>query len=269
VECLTLTYKEYWGYYWRVTARHQIPGIFKWDEDLVTLIEKACALKPGAEILDLGCAGGDQAKVLAKKGYKVTGVDYVPALIEYTKDAFVKEGLGGDFIVEDMREINYENRFDLVTMLSGAFGYFCDEGNKEMLEKIHRALKPGGHAFIDYLPVERYCATGQTRKWHKIEGGYTLVEEWYDAPTATYRSQCTQIMLDGRIITGADEENRGAFEVLRCYSAREMEDLAREAGFDLAAHLTRNHIGNPGYQPRPDEPRGMIVLRKGGENDVN
>jgi SAM-dependent methyltransferase len=269
LESQTLSYKECWGYYWRVTARRQIPGIFKWDEDLVTLIEKAGALKPGAEILDLGCAGGDQAKVLAKRGYKVTGVDYVPALIEYAKNAFAKEGLGGDFRVGDMREIDYQNRFDLVMMLSGTFGYFNDAQNQEMLGKIRRALKPGGHAFIDYLPVERFCATGHKKDWYKIEGGYSLGEEWYDAPTSTYRSNRTHIMLDGRIITAADEENKGAFEVLRCYSAREMETLGENAGFSVAAHLTRNHIGNPGYQPRPDEPRGMIVLLKGARRDGN
>jgi SAM-dependent methyltransferase len=263
LESQTLSYKEYWGYYWRVTSRRQIPGIFKWDEDLVSLIEKVCTLEPGAEILDLGCAGGDQAKLLAKKGYKITGVDYVPALIEYAKNTFAKEGLGGDFRVGDMREMDDQNRYDLVTMLSGTFGYFSDEGNKEMLGKIHRALKPRGHAFIDYLPVERFCATGYSRTWYNIEGGYSLGEEWYDAPTSTYRSNRTHILGDGRIITGADEENRGAFEVLRCYTAREMENLARETGFGVTAHLTRNHIGNPGYQPRQDEPRGMIVLGKG------
>jgi SAM-dependent methyltransferase len=264
MERLALTYKEYWGYYWRITSRHQIPGIFKWDEDLVSLIEKACVLKPGAEVLDLGCAGGDQVKVFAKKGYRVTGMDYVPSLIDYAREAFAKEGLGGDFSVGDMRDIDYENKFDLVTILSGTFGYFSDVQNQEMLGKIHRALKPGGYAFIDYLPLEDFAARRPARNWHPIDGGYGLNEEWFDVLTSTHRTRNTHILLEGRIIEGTVEEDGGANEILRCYSAREMETLAGTAGFTVTAHLNRYNLENPDRQPLPGEPRGMIALKKGG-----
>jgi SAM-dependent methyltransferase len=261
-----LTYKEYWGYYWRVTSRHKIPGIFKYDEQLVDLIEKVCALKPGNEILDLGCAGGDQLKLFARKGYHVTGIDFVPSLIEYAKNAFEKEGLKGVLLADDMRNIAYENRFDLVTMLSGTFGYFSDDGNREMLVKIRGALKPGGSAFIDYLPLEKYCQSGHTRNWHEIDGGYHLSEVWFDVPTSTMRSRSTHILLDGRIIEGA--EDGVVSEVLRCYGAREMELLAESAGFTVKAHLTRSHLGNPAYSPSPGEPLGMLVIKKGNTKDA-
>jgi 2-polyprenyl-3-methyl-5-hydroxy-6-metoxy-1,4-benzoquinol methylase len=81
METLKLTYQEYWGYYWRVVSRHKIPGIFKWDEDLVNLIEKHCQLPKGASILDLGCAGGDQAKLFSRRGFTVVGIDTVKSLI--------------------------------------------------------------------------------------------------------------------------------------------------------------------------------------------
>jgi SAM-dependent methyltransferase len=262
MEKLTLTYKEYWGYYWRVTSRHQIPGIFEWDKNLVDLIEKVCELKPGAEMLDLGCAGGDQLKLFARKGYHVTGIDYVPSLIEYARQVFTKEELKGDFLVDDMRNITYENRFDLITMLSGTFGYFSDVQNQEMLEKIRRALKPGGVAFLDYLSFEEYITTARSRKWHPVEGGYALSESWFDVPTSTLRSTFMHILLDGRIIEAAYEYGNNISEVLRCYTAREMVNLAETAGFSVKALLTRNHIGNPDYQPHENEPRRMIVISK-------
>jgi 2-polyprenyl-3-methyl-5-hydroxy-6-metoxy-1,4-benzoquinol methylase len=268
MEKLVLTYKEYWGYYWRVTSRHLIPGIFKYDEQLVELIEKVCALKTDAEILDLGCAGGDQLKLLARKGYRVTGIDFVPSLIEYAKKTFEKEGLSGNLLVDDMRNIDYTNRFHLVTMLSGSFGYFSDVQNQEMLDKIHRALKPGGTAFIDYLPLEDFAARRPARTWHLIVGGYGLNEEWFDALTSTHRTRNIQILLDGRIIEGAVEEDGGANEALRCYTAREMETMASTAGFTVTAHLCRYHLENPGRKSLPGEPRGMIVLKKGVDNNA-
>ena len=82
MKTLKLNYEEYWGYYWRITSRHKIPGIFKWDEDLVNLIEQQCQLPRGASILDLGCAGGDQAKLFSRRGHMVVGIDKVKSLID-------------------------------------------------------------------------------------------------------------------------------------------------------------------------------------------
>ena len=259
-----LTYEEYWGYYWRITSRHAIPGIFQWDHDIVELIEKRCELRPGATILDLGCGGGDQAKVFARKGYKVTGIDKVPSLIDYARKLFKGEGLKGEFIVQDMRSVAYNNEFDLCTMLSGTFGLLTERENAKLLVKIHSALKAGGQAFIDYLPIELYSSTRHTRTWHPIENGYALSEEWFDVPTSTYRTRIMHILLDGTILEAADEAGYGANEVIRCYSAKEIELLAESAGFTVTAHLSRKSIGNPDYIPEENEPRRMLILKKAG-----
>ena len=177
MQILRLTFEEYWGYYWRVVSRHKIPGIFKWNQDLVDLIEKHCELRPEASILDLGCGGGDQAKLFARKGYRVTGIDKVKNLIEYATDAFEKEGLSGEFHTADMREIEYQNKFDLCVMLSGTFGLLTEKENEQLLKKIHRALKPDGQAFIDYLPLESYSKLSHTRNWNTIDDGFSLTEE--------------------------------------------------------------------------------------------
>ena len=258
------TYEEYWGYYWRVTSRHAIPGIFQWDKDLVDLIEMKCKLSPGDSILDLGCGGGDQAKVFARKGYRVVGIDKVPSLIEYARKVFKDEGLEGQFIVQDMRSIDYDNEFDLCTILSGTFGLLAEKENAELMVKIHRALKTDGQAFIDYLPLELYSATQRTRTWHPIENGYALSEEWFDVPTSTYRTRIMHILLDGTIIEAADEAGYGANEVIRCYGAREIEILAESAGFIVTAHLSRKNVASHDYMPEENEPRGMLILRKAG-----
>ena len=206
MEVQKLTYKEYWGYYWRITARHRIPGIFEWDQDLVELIETQCSLPPGGKILDLGCAGGDQSKLFSQKGYSVTGIDQVPSLIAFAKETYQQGGLHGQFIVGDMREIDYQAQFDLCVMLSGTFGSPSDDQDRLLLRKIHRSLKHNGHAFIDYLPLEAYCQRQRSRTWHGIEGGYALGEEWFDARTSTYRTRHLHILLEGRIIEAADED---------------------------------------------------------------
>jgi ubiquinone/menaquinone biosynthesis C-methylase UbiE len=262
MEELRLTYQEYWGYYWRVVHRHKIPGIFKWDQDLVDLIEKQCALKPGASVLDLGCGGGDQAKLFARKGYRVVGIDKVRSLIEFATDAFKKEGLSGEFHTADMRGIKYQNEFDLCVMLSGTFGLPAEKENEQLLQKIHRALKADGQAFIDYLPLVQYSKLSHTRSCNTIDDGFSLREEWFDAPTSTYRTKHIQILLDGKIIRPAEEAGYGADEIIRCYGVREIEDLAERTGYAVKAHLARKQIGNPDYIPEASEPRGMLILEK-------
>ncbi len=262
METLRLTYQEYWGYYWRVLSRHKIPGILKWDQDLVDLIEKQCSLTPGASILDLGCAGGDQAKLFAKKECKIVGIDQVKSLVEFAIEAFKKEGLSGEFHVGDMREIEYQNEFDLCVILSGTFGLLRENENEQLLQKIHRALKPDGQVFIDYLPLETYSKLSHTKSWNTIDGGFSLREEWFDVLTSTYRSQHIHILLDGKIIRAAEEAGYGADEIIRCYSAREIEVLAERIGFGVKAHLTRKQIGSPNYIPEAGEARGMIVLSR-------
>lgn len=262
MEVLRLTYQEYWGYYWRVVSRHKIPGIFKWDQNLVDLIEKQCALKPGASILDLGCGGGDQAKLFARKGYRIVGVDKVKSLIEFATEAFKKEGLNGEFHAADMKELEYQNAFDLCVMLSGTFGLFTERENEQLLQKIHGALKPDGQAFIDYLPLESYSRLSHTQSWNTIDGGFSLREEWFDVPTSTYRTKHMHILLDGKIIKPAEEVGYGADEIIRCYGCREIEDLAERTGYGIKAHLTRKQIGSPDYIPEASEPRGMVILAK-------
>ncbi len=262
MEELRLTYQDYWGYYWRVVARHKMSGIFEWDQNLVDLIEKQCALRPKASILDLGCGGGDQAKLFARKGYRVVGIDKVKSLVEFATEAFKSEGLNGEFHTADMRDIEYQNEFDLCVILSGTFGLLTEKENEQLLEKIHRALRPDGQAFIDYLPLEQYSKLPHTRSWHEIDGGFSLSEEWYDVPSSTYRSKHIQILMDGKVIRPVEEADYNADEIIRCYGCREIEDLAERIGFNVKAHLSKKQIGNPDYMPVVDEPRGIIILAK-------
>jgi SAM-dependent methyltransferase len=134
VKVVEKSWNEFWAAYWRIGDRHRIPGIFEWDRRLVEFIEDVCCLSPGARILDLGCGGGDQAKVFASKGYDVVGVDIAPSLVAHARDQFEHEGLNGTFLVGDMRRIDYDGEFDCCTILSGTFGFFGAEGGWELSE---------------------------------------------------------------------------------------------------------------------------------------
>ena len=65
-------------------------------------------LRPGADLLDLGCGPGQPvARYFAEKGFKVTGVDGSPTMIEL----FRRNLPGHDAVVADMRSLRLERRF--------------------------------------------------------------------------------------------------------------------------------------------------------------
>jgi ubiquinone/menaquinone biosynthesis C-methylase UbiE len=71
----------------------------------------------GRLALDLACGEGYNARILARKGAKVTGADFSTKLIEHARTEEVKEKLGIDYHVMDAADLSRfpSNHFDLVT----------------------------------------------------------------------------------------------------------------------------------------------------------
>lgn len=252
------SWNEFWAAYWRIESRHRIPGIFEWDRSLVDFIEAVCGLKPGMAILDLGCGGGDQAIHFARKGYRVTGIDIAPSLIEYARRQFADENLLGEFIAADMRAIDYRDQFDAVLILSGTFGFFSDEENLALLRKICCALKPGGKVFINYLEPLR-GGEQPARTWQEIPEGWQLNETWHDVETATYRSKNFIIRKDGVMIVPKTEHGYHADEIIRCYTVPEIKALFRQAGLHYLAGYTTADFSLPPKPLSPTSPRNVAV----------
>lgn len=71
----------------------------------------------GQLVLDLACGEGYNTRILAKKGAKVTGVDFSTRLIELARIEEAKEKLGIDYHVADAADLSRfsSNHFNIVT----------------------------------------------------------------------------------------------------------------------------------------------------------
>lgn len=250
--------------HWRIHHRHSIPGIFEWDRQLVDFIEDVCGLSPGARILDLGCGGGDQAKVFAHKGYDVVGVDIAPSLIEIARHQLQKEGLKGAFTVGDMRAIDYDAEFDACVLLSGTFGFFGDVEDQELLNSIGRAVKAGGKVFIMFLSANR--TNKRSQSWSETEDGWELHESWFDSETSTYRSRALIIQKDGTVITPKVEPGYHAHEVIRCYTVPEMRTMLARAGLQYLASYSDRDLSTPSKPLAPETARNIVVAERPRED---
>ena len=59
------------------------------------------AIPPSARILDAGCGTGENALFFAQRGYKITGIDYLPGPIELAKKKAAERGISATFLVID------------------------------------------------------------------------------------------------------------------------------------------------------------------------
>ena len=102
-----------------------------------------------ADILDLACGYGRHANRLAVKGHRVTGIDLTAGFLEIARKDARARGVQVRYQQGDMRHLDFQGAFDAVLLLFTAFGYFSDEQNFLVLEKVVRALRPGGLFVFD------------------------------------------------------------------------------------------------------------------------
>ncbi len=118
-----------------------------------------------ARILDVGCGYGRHAIELARSGHEVTGLDTsLPLLIkaaEITREA----GVEVNFMHQDMREMTFTDEFDGAYCVMTSFGYFDDDTNYDVLQRVYRAIRPGGRFFLEVINRDFILHDLPSRVW--------------------------------------------------------------------------------------------------------
>ena len=97
----------------------------------------------GGDVLDLCCGPGRHSVELAGRGWKVTGVDRTPYLLNKARERAAGAGVEVEFVEQDMREFCRADTYDLALSLFTSFGYFdTEQENARVLRNLHASLRP-------------------------------------------------------------------------------------------------------------------------------
>jgi len=189
----------------------------------VEFISSALETPNGAEILDVGCGYGRHAIELVQRGYSVTGLDLSLPLLIRAADEAQRRGLAVNFVHADMREMSFDKQFAGAYSMLTSFGYFDEETNLRVAERIGRSLKPGGRLLLDVLNRDYVVSDLPVRVWWEGTGCVVLEEVDFNFHTSRINTHRSIVFEDGRQV----EQELS----VRAYSLHEIGRLLRQAGF--------------------------------------
>jgi SAM-dependent methyltransferase len=209
-------------------------------------------LAEGSEILDLCCGFGRHALELARRGYRITGLDLCAQFLDIARKTAEHEELDITLVRSDMRRIPFENRFDAVINMFTAWAYFEeDEDNLQVFRQAAKALRPGGKFLLDQCNWPGIWSRYRPQDWRLHEDGLLEVRE-HRADWLRGRGHDRHILVepDGR---------RSELNIsLAMYTPAQVAQMLQQAGLEVKALYGGLEGGEFGL----DAPRAVYLAQK-------
>jgi cyclopropane fatty-acyl-phospholipid synthase-like methyltransferase len=195
-------------------------------EEEVRVIVELLQTRSGDTLLDVACGYGRHALLLTTKhGLKVTGIDVSSGLIATARRLAAEQGVEIIYEVRHATDLPWSSVFDRAICVYNSFSLFAPEAAPVVLQRIHRALRPGGRLFLDLDNTAFTCRYGTSEThWYTWSGGLTLQE--------IYLHQDRSVEVCRDLVVKTDTTQVEEFVIFkRMYSRREMCDLLSACGF--------------------------------------
>ena len=190
----------------------------------------ALGIAPDARLLDAGCGTGRYAVELARRGYRVTGVDASPALLEVARQ---RPGASAIVFIEtDLLRLPAEPRYDSILCRGVLNDVIADADRRDVFQSFARALNPGAVLLFD---VREWEATVRRKTREPVHE--KTVET--DRGRLTFRSDARldsatrQLRTaEQHVLTAHGSTTTVAYDfVMRCWTLEEVQHVLAQSGF--------------------------------------
>ena len=211
-------------------------------------------------VLDIACGTGSTSIPLAKRGWRVTGVDLSLPMLQQARRKAGEEKLEVLFLQQDIRDLEFSRGFDLVTCYQDGLNYLLTaEDLARTFQSVYSVLNPGGLFIFDLNMVEKYsaAATGEISFFDSEE--FSLIYE------TTYQAgeEIWQIKVTGFV---KEEQAYQKFQEVHQEKHHHLEQVKTAlalAGFQHLDTLESFSL----HAPQADTRRIFIVAGKGEERE--
>lgn len=158
-----------------------------------TLIE-AAALRSGTRVLDVATGTGHVAIAAARRFCDVTGIDYVPALVESAQRRAAAEDLSIDFRVADAENLPFED--DSFDYVFSAIGVMFTADHQRAANELVRVCRPGGR-----IAIASWTPTGFIGQLLKTVSGHAPPPPGALPPTRWGNEETVRELLGDRLVS--------------------------------------------------------------------
>jgi 2-polyprenyl-3-methyl-5-hydroxy-6-metoxy-1,4-benzoquinol methylase len=191
----------------------------------INFMESSLGIKRGDAVLDVGCGLGQHALEFARRGYLVVALDLALSMITRAAEDAQQHGLRINFLHKDIRDIGFEGTFDAVICVGTTFGFFDDEQNRSVLQRLAHALKPGGRLLLDVVNRDHVIASQPNLVWFEGESCVVMEESDFNFYSSRLNVKRTMMREDGR-------QTESEYSI-RLYSVHELGQMLKQAGFSI------------------------------------
>ncbi|MFN7938378.1 MAG: methyltransferase domain-containing protein [Bryobacteraceae bacterium] len=114
----------------------------------VNFFEQALIPSPDARILDVPCGGGRHAIELARRGYRMTGLDISTGFLAIARRNAAAAGVEVQWIQGNMLSLP-QGPFDAAYCYGNSFGYLTHRDTLQFLAGMGQCVRPGGRFLLE------------------------------------------------------------------------------------------------------------------------
>ena len=231
--------------------RHPLLTAERTRQEIDFLVD-ALPLDPGARVLDVGCGFGRHSVELARRRYRVLGIDPAAAMIRAARAMRKRPASLSTSSKSPQKAISPPNPFDAALCLFTTLGQVppaSDDDNRDLLTTVFDSLKEGGRFALELPQKQPALDALKPSDRFGSDTSYAQVDRSYDAGTGIVTEQFHIVSPDG----SQDFHLR-----YRLFTRQDVTGLLAAAGLQIL----KSHDGYNRADLTADSPAMLFICAK-------